>query len=217
MLNKLQLSTWIIPAILVSILLSGCAAPEEKVYPYPFDTAKIEYKLSGTMEGVTTVHIKDDNSTHETHVVRKLPEDAQENMDILVIDKKDQLYEIDLNKKTGIKSINPIYTQLKEKPMEDRLDYLVKLATSKIEGEAPASKGKKQYAGQECDMYEMMEIGEICIWNGIPLYSSITIPGSEVTNSMTAEKIELNINIPDSTFNIPEGITITDLASQETI
>jgi hypothetical protein len=214
MLNKLQLSAWIIPAILISILLSGCAVPEERVYPYPFDTAKIDYKLSGTLEGTQTVHIKDDNATHETHVIRKLPEDMQENMDILIIDKKDQLYEIDLNKKTGIKSINPIYTQLKEKPMEDRLDFLVKLATGKIEGEKPASKGKKQYAGQECDLYDMMEIGEICIWNGIPLYSSLTIPGDEITSSMTAEKIELNIVIPDNTFNIPEDITITDLEAQ---
>jgi len=198
------------------IAFSGCASNQaEKVYPYPFDTAKIEYQLTGNVEGSTTVHIKGDKSAHETKA-KSVESGNEAEINTLLLDLEDKLYQIDLTAKTGNSSDNPIYAQLKELTPEERLPFLTKLATGLVAdgGQTPTPKGQKNVAGETCDLYDIQGIGEICLWNGIPVYSSMTIPEAGIMSTNTATSIQLNVAIPDSVFNVPEGVEITDLSVQ---
>lgn len=194
------------------VALSGCASADEKVYPYSFDSAKIEYKITGDIEGSTTVMIKGDKAVHKTSAINKTGE-TETPIETVLLDLGDTFYQIDLSAKQGQKGPNPVYQELKRLPPEDRMGFLTKLATGQAMNgdEAPESEETKEVAGQTCSLYKIQNIGEICLWNGVPLYSSISIPEAGVTNSNTATSIQLNIEIPDSAFNVPEGVTIAEI------
>lgn len=195
-------------AIFTSVLLAGCASgTNQKVNPYPFDTAKIEYELAGNLEGTQTVYIKGDLAARETQGVRNT-EKGEENIHDLYLEIGDSRYEIDLNGKKGIKSMNPLYNELKNIKQNEKNDFLVKIATGAAETESmPTSTGERKIAGKTCNMYDVSDIGEICIWNGIPLYSK---RNQSVT---TAVSVETDLNIDDAVFALPVDVTITDSAS----
>lgn len=194
-----------------AVLLSGCATTgEDKVYPYPFDSAHIEYELAGNVNGTITVLMKDGKSSHETAAIDQSTPEAP--IATKLIDAGEYLYQIDLNTKQGQKAKNPIYEQLKALPMEERMDFLTKLAVGvSADGEMPMPVGEKAVAGETCDVYEIENFGETCLWNGIPLYSRISIPEAGIENTNTATSIQINANVPDSAFEVPEDVTITEV------
>ncbi|MBU0668157.1 hypothetical protein KJ951_03640 [Patescibacteria group bacterium] len=198
----------------LTIALYGCAASEQNqkqeekaIIPYPFSTAKIEYNITGNMEGTTTVKIKGDKTIHETIV---------QDVHALFIETPGKLYQVDLITKTGNSSANPIYKQIEALPENQRMDFLTKLATGlsgEEDGSAPQPTGQKTLAGETCDLYEIQGLGEICLWNSIPLYSSMEIPEAGIKSTTTAISIQTNVDIPDSDFTVPEDVSMTDLDS----
>ena len=195
-----------------SLTMSGCVATET-VNTYPFDTAKIEYNLSGNLEGTQKVYIKGDNAIHETNAVRK--ENGREvPVNLLYLELGEHLYEINLSTQEGTKARNPIYNELKQLTKEQRTVYLTKLAVNVGEADnLPATKGEGEYAGQKCQIYDVEDMGEICVWSGIPLYSKLSLAGGEIENTMTATSIEVNTDIPDNLFAVPLGVDIKDLTA----
>ncbi len=195
-------------AIVTGMFFAGCASEtNQKVNPYPFDTAKIEYKLSGNLEGTQTVYIKGDLAARETQGVRNT-ENGEENIHDLYLEIGDNRYEIDLNTKKGKKSMNPIYNELKNLTQNEKNDFLVKIATGVAETEGlPTSTGEKEFVGKTCKMYDVSDIGEVCIWNGIPLYYKRN------QNVTTAVSVETDVSLDDAVFAVPVDVTITDSAS----
>lgn len=200
--------------LLVVVALSACATQQqetEKVYPYPFETARIEYELSGNVEGTITVLIKGDRAIHETEAVDTSA--GGQPIHTKIIDMGDTLYQIDLVNNRGQKGKNPIYSQLQELPEGERMDFLTKLAAGAPEegAQMPEVVEQKAVAGETCDLYNIEDFGEICLWNGIPLYSSMSIPEAGIMNTNTATSIQIDTSIPDSAFDIPSDVTITEV------
>lgn len=206
----------IITATALMFVFAGCAnqtSPQQteedgKLYPYDFDSAKIEYELKGNVEGTITVYVEGDKSSHETTATTAEGEEIHTKL----IDLGDTLYQFNLTTKEGQKAPNPIYDQLRALSMDEREGFLTKLAVgAPDEGTTPQPTEQRQIAGQSCDLYNLQGIGEICLWNSIPLYSSITIPEQSIDNSNTATSVQINAAIPEGTFDIPSDITITEV------
>jgi len=190
-------------------VISGCAQQgEEKIYPYSFNSAKIDFAMTGNLEGTKTLYITGNRSVIETHAVRK--GETEENIDTIYIDNGTTVYNVDLNAKTAIQAGNPVYDALKKLPAEKRMNYLVNLATGNTLNatDAPKPGGQKTVAGQTCDLYDLEGLGQTCIWEGIGLYTSIKIPEAGIDNSAEATKIELNVEVPDSKFDLPSDVTV---------
>ncbi len=198
----------IVIAIFASVIIAGCATgTDQKVNPYPFNTAKIEYELSGNIEGTQTVYIKGDLTARETQGVKNTEKGEKETHD-LYLEIGDSRYEIDLNTKEGIKTMNPLYNELRNLKQNEKNDFLLKIATGAAETEGlPTSTGQEKFAGKTCNMYDISDIGEICIWNSIPLYYKRN------QNVTTAVSVETDIDIDDAVFAVPADVTITDSAS----
>lgn len=202
--SKKNTFTILLAAVFV---IAGCSQAEEKIYPYSFNSVKIEFALSGNMEGTKTLYITGNKSVIETHAVRK--GETAENIDTLYIDNGASVYTVDLNTKKAVSSGNPVYDALKKLAPGKRMDYLVNLATgNSLSAPSPKPSGQKTVAGQTCDLYDLEGLGQTCIWNGIGLYTSIKIPEAGIDNSAAATKIELNISVPDSKFELPSDVKV---------
>jgi len=221
----------ILPAIVFSLTLAGCgngdvnspiSANNAKdtgggqasgIYQYPFKSAKITYSTTGTNPGESTVYIKGDNSFRESHVVR-----AGKKEDRLMISKGNLAYTVDLNSKKALKVDNFYYEDLKQIEPSKRMEFLKKLAVGisdpKTDTSTLKSIGTEKIAGHSCDVYDAQEYGKVCIGAlGIVLKSSINLEEANVVEDTIATNIQLNIDIPDSKFEVPTGITVvTDVA-----
>jgi hypothetical protein len=205
-----------IPFAFLILLAAGCAqntAQVARVYPYPFDSAKIQYLVTGNSSGTRTLYIKGDQVADESHITYKNG-NKTEQRDTTTLGLYENSISIDYNSKVASKTQNRLYENLKVLPEKDRTDYIIKLATGNSAPGAvmPIPKGQKEVAGQKCDLYDIQNnkqpIGEVCLWGGIPLYSNITDPN--IGGTMTATTIGTNIDIPDSIFTIPTDIKIAN-------
>lgn len=151
----------------------------------------------------------------ETHAVHQA-ESGEQKIDTLYLENGPEVYQADLNAKTGTKSKNPIYQQLKNLSSEKRMEFLTKVAIG-IDNATPLPKPKEQkdIAGQKCDLYNIQGISDLCIWNGIPIYENILFPEAGIDLVVTATKIELDADIPDSKFALPADLKIKDSSSQQ--
>lgn len=197
----------------ILITLSSCQSGEENLYPYNFSTAKIVYKIDGNSAGQRTMFIKGNKSSSEIHASRT-NNGIEEKLDMLSIDTGEYIYQIDLNTKTGSSSKNPIYNELKNLTGRDRAEFLTKLAVGMTAGstQQPQPKEQKQIAGQTCDLYVLPNVGEICVWNGLTIYSKMELPQAGISDTMTATSIETGLEISDQKFEIPNGIKMEDLS-----
>ncbi len=212
-----KISTLTLVTLIDSIFLASCQSTtpqeEEKVYSYPFDTAKITYEIKGDMEGTKTVFIKGNKSSTEIHKTKNLSGVVQ-NTDTLTIDTGEYIYQIDLQTKTGNGSKNPVYEQLKALPAAQRANFLTKLAIGMVGNGAkmPAPKEQKEVAGRRCDLYSIANFGDVCLWYGVPLYTMVQIPQAGMATTETATSIELNPDVSDQKFVLPNGIKMQDLS-----
>jgi hypothetical protein len=193
------------------MVFSACASGQEKVFPYTFNTAKIEYKISGDIDGNMTTYIKGDQS------VNKLSGTASpdnEPVSTLTISLGESIYFVDLVSNTGYSTQNPIYAELKTLNKKEKQERLLSYATNTnyTEGK-PEVVEQREYAGKKCDLYAIEGIGEICLWEGVPLYSKASFEDRERIIQTTS--ISTEIDIPDSEFQLPEGVSIQDARALE--
>jgi outer membrane lipoprotein-sorting protein len=206
--------------LIISVMFAGCTAATTptgtnagKVYPYSFDTAKIDMTMTGSTEGTRTIYIKGDKIANEIHATQKNG-DQPNKMDIRILELGEDYIQIDLNAKTAIKTKNTLYDEMEKIPADFRADYLIKQATGNQAsgGTMPVKKEQKVVAGQTCDLYPMQTFGEVCLWNGIAIYTTIKIPDQNIENTTTADKIEINPDIQDSVFAVPADVKVQDAA-----
>lgn len=200
-----------------ALIVFGCAI-NNSAYQYPFTSAKIEYAISGTTEGKSTLLVKGDKSVREAHIVFHKPT-GDENQNNLYIDAGEFVYSIDLDKKTGTMTSNPLYGMLTKVDPARRQEFLKRIAVGLSPDDAAARElkvvGKETVAGQECEVYETGGFGQICLWNALPLKTSISIPDLGLTNNTVATSVEVNANIPDTAFEVPAGVEIRKVGVDE--
>ena len=202
----------------LGLFLTACQAEtagptEEKIYPYGFDTAKVTYEMKGSITGQKTVYYKGNKSSTETHASRNNA-GVEEKMDMLTIDSGEFIYQIDLNTLTGTNAKNPVYSELKGLSGAARAEYLTRIAVGGAPGstQQPVSKEQKEIAGQKCDLYQVADLGEVCLWSGIPLYTKIELPDAGISNTVTATAVQINLDVSDQKFVIPNGIKMQDVS-----
>lgn len=191
--------------------LVGCSVSNQnKVTPYSFNSAKIELAQTGSIQGTTTIYIKGDKTLRETHATKNI-QGPQGKVDNLYLDLGEKIYQIDLNTKTGLVTQNPFYNDLKNLSPDKRMDFQKRTILGlKADSEEPKPTAQKDIAGQKCDLYKIQNITEACIWNGLTIYEKTSIPEINLESNSVATKIEINPDIPDSTFTVPADVTIKD-------
>lgn len=201
-----------------ALIVFGCAL-NNSTYQYSFRSAKIEYAISGTTEGKSTLMVKGDKSVREAHIIFHKPT-GDENQNNLYIDAGEYVYSVDLDKKTATMTRNPLYDTLVKVDPARRQEFLKKIAVGLSPEDAMDRElkavGKETVAGQECEIFETGGFGQICLWNGIPLKTTISIPDLGLNNNTVATSVELNADVPDSAFELPEGITVQRVGMTDT-
>ncbi len=206
--------------VIFSLIIAGCGVQNQRVYPYPFDTAHVEFSIKGAMNGKSTLYIKGDNYFQEFIGIEK-EEGKDKEVHNIIIERDGLVYQIDMNKKTGQKIEDPTYKIMKETEQSKKMQKLIDIQVGVNEEKSSKSvttkvtkEGTKEVAGKTCELYKtaFSEAGEteMCLWGGIPLYTVLNIPSVSIKNVSEASLVETNIPVDDKRFEVPKDITFQE-------
>lgn len=176
---------------------------------YHHKTAKIEYRISGKTSGKEVLYFKDYGRTEAKYnesVLEMGNGDLSESHYFTLI--KDQwAYNINLKENSGTKSKSSLHPFFAEVYDSLDIDKALESYFQEIGGEII---GTDTILGKKCNVWEMKKYqGKIWIWENIPLKNEYGMAEGSV--STVATKIEVNIDIPDKVFDIPENISIYEI------
>ncbi|MCC7432393.1 hypothetical protein IT412_02595 [Candidatus Peregrinibacteria bacterium] len=202
----------LITASLIS--LSGCQG-QNNVYGYDFDSARITYKISGYSEGSSEMIIKGDKQLIRNNIVQTRPDGTKNEINNLLIQVGEKSYTLDPKTKKGSVISNPFYSELQRLTPDQRRDKMI-LNAIRNESDAgeqaivPKPEKTEQVAGQKCEYYSG-KITKTCLWQGIALKTTASLPDFGIQTDTIATKVELNQPIADSEFEVPSDYQITEL------
>ncbi len=189
-----------------TLLFVGCDGESypNKLSVYPFETAVIQYELSGNTEGDQSLFIRGDEKAVSTFVTT--PDKESRTFELYLGSTK---YIANLDKMTAVKAPNTQYTDMLELDPEEQEAYLIKKSLGlKESAELPEPVITSTVAGHECEVYEIPNVGSACIWNGIVLQKEVTLAG--ITNKATAVNVSVDVDIPSERFELPAGVIVTN-------
>lgn len=175
---------------------------------YGIKSAIVEYTITGSQSGTKTLYF-DNWGMRQAEYTNSVLEIGKfsKSINIVNIVKDDANYIIDLERNTGTKTKNPVNKLIAELQNQKSFgefgeQILLKSGAMKI--------GKEEFLDKDCDIYEIKNTGtKMWIWKWIPL-KTITKLGSVEINSV-AKKIEVNVNVPEEKFTLPDNVTITEV------
>ena len=208
-MNKYKLITTL---VFTAAALTACSSTKEEknIYNYPFDSAKITYKISGTATGESTVYIKGNNKLIKTTSIKKNLSGTQENKEEMIIERGEKITNINLKEKKGVEFESKIFNELKTLSPEQKKERLLKelLNTSSLENSVSYTPvGKETVQGKECDVYKTA-FSEFCIWNNIPLKINNNIEAYGIKVETLATEIQENPTLDDSIFETPKDVEV---------
>jgi hypothetical protein len=176
---------------------------------YYIESAIIKYKYSGNTKG--TEEIKFDRwgereyqrldavTTTKFFGIKNVQK--ENTLNILV---GDYSYSIDMENKTGVKTLNAGITTVSEisgdkSPRQFGEDMLKSIGGKII--------GEEEILGKKCDIWKAIGV-KVWIWKGLPLKVSSKILG--IKRYSEATEIQVDVKLEDSLFKVPEGIKIID-------
>lgn len=198
-----------------AMVLAAPASPRAEERPrYPFKSAVITYRISGSIqEGTQVVTIDDHGRRARTDRDTTLFLMGRKHKESIVeIDDGESFYRIDLVKKTGEKSPSPsrIAAEMVRSMSPAQKKELEKVGRELAKGHTASGElkraGKGKVLGRECDIYEAMGM-KTWLWNNLSLRKE-----SPSLGSMVQEAVEIRVDepIPPDRFTPPRGVTITD-------
>ncbi|BDQ02977.1 hypothetical protein [Ignavibacterium sp.] len=219
-MNNLYKATCIVLFTFSFFFISSCGdsknedSPETKTTSTDFSkrygvkSAIVEYAITGSQSGTKTLYFEDwgMKQAEYTNSVLQIA-GFSKNINLLNIIKDDSNYIIDLDRKTGTKTKNPVKKLIAELQNQKSFgefgeQILLKSGAMKV--------GREEFLDKDCDIYEIKNAGtKIWIWKWIPL-KTITKTGGVEINSV-AKKIEINVSIPSEKFEPPKDVTITEV------
>ncbi|MCK5906469.1 MAG: hypothetical protein KAG37_02710 [Flavobacteriales bacterium] len=173
---------------------------------FPFKSGIVKYTLDGNSKGTHTKYFDDygykqaDYNETETTVFGFT---NKEKSGTILIGPK--VYAINYKTETVSVGVNPAYESYAN---SNGANY------DKLGRDAMASLGfsntnkTEQIAGKKCEIWKG-SLGIIWVWKGLALKSETTVLGISIIE--TAISVKVNISIPESRFEIPEGIEIKDI------
>lgn len=181
----------------------------------PFKTAVIHYDVTGSQKGTETLYIRDSGNERVKITSSKgkmmFVETSTNTVEITT---RDSIIQIDMDKKTGIKTTNP------QKFMKQEIDKLSKkeraIVMKNLEqlgmsmaahmgGQVKKNGGK--HLGYTCDLVTVMG-STSCQMSGTPILLKSDMSMMGVKMSTVASRIDKNKSIPASVFNVPNDVTV---------
>lgn len=201
--------------------LIGCSSantenPWDK--KFSFETATIEYSLSGIQTGTAVMYIKDygANRAYYTNSITSMLFMKVESKTV-ELTTPDALVTVDLKERTGVSTPNPTkknredfekLTASEKKIVVKNAEILAERGIDIFFLEGAAGKATGDFLGHKVDI---INLNGMSIWvlagTDIPVKSTVSIMG--MTTEIAATKISLDGSVDDSKFVMPEGITIT--------
>ncbi len=180
----------------------------------PFKNATIKYQISGSENGTETLYVRDYGK--ETARYRKTTSKIMfmtTNTDTIEISTPDWIYQIDLQERTGTKSVNPVKYMIEEynklsksdqKKLMKNLEKKGQAAMSGIQGEVTQNATK--ILGFKCDKVTAMGSTMYTIHGtGITLKSDTAMAGMNF--SSVATDLDKG-GVADTVFAVPAGIAV---------
>jgi hypothetical protein len=212
--------------LLITLFLPGCSGGEEennklhtKSTPpeklslsdqkiFDIESGIIEYEISGSQTGSKKLYFDDwgrrqAEYTNSTIKVGKYTKHTE----LLKITLGEWQYIINLENKTGTKRENPVVEKMFE--LKDQINY-GKFGEQLLFLNGGFESGNESLAGKNCKIYEFKkQNSKKWMWNWILLKSETQTGGVQIT--VLAKKIQENVSIPDSIFNLPPNVLITEV------
>ncbi|MBN2820745.1 MAG: hypothetical protein JXP36_17355 [Bacteroidales bacterium] len=187
--------------ILSLIFLTGISFAEEKIKPYKFKTAIVEYIYSGNTSGTQTLYIDEHgwNQCEVTNTVMKSFGQKTETNEIKLTLGL-EIYQWTPGQKTGTQMHNSMLEELMNNPDFDLLEYSKEL----MEQLGFEKTGNETVDGRNCDVWKGMG-STIWIWKDIAVKTEVKVLGQKTT--WTATSIQFDVPIDASRFKVPGNIS----------
>ena len=207
---KNKINFFLSTLFILLVFNSGFTQTDEKNKKrYYIESAIVKYKISGNTKGTEEVFF-DKWGEREARFTNALTEttffgvkNTQKENTLNILD-GDISYSIDLDKKTGVKTLNAGVTTMSamgngKSPRTMGKEMLEQIGGKKI--------GEEEILGKKCEVWKALGT-KLWFWKGIPLKVSSKILGIERT--VEAVELKTNVKIDENKFKVPEGIKITD-------
>jgi hypothetical protein len=198
-------------------LLCGVSFAEDSPWErkLPFKSAIVQYDVAGDEKGSESLYIRA-NGQEQAHVRKTKGKVMFMNVstDKVTITTPELVTEVDMEKKTGRKFINPTkliieeYGKLSAKEKETVKKNAVDMGTNMAQtmGGSVEKKGGS-HLGYPCDVVKMMGITTCAMTDtGIMLKTEGNIMGMKLKT--VATKFDKDVAVPADVFNVPSGINI---------
>lgn len=186
--------------IVVFILVSSFVCKAQKFRKYPFKSGKVEYKLEGNTSGTSTL-IWDDYGYLELAVEnsesKMFGQTSVINDNTLMIGS--EVYEWTNNDENLYQTSNPLAQKWEDGNYND--DDVEEFSIQMLEALGFEKIGSETVLGKKCDVYK--GLGKVWAWKGISMKTEVKVLGT--TSVITATKIDTNIKISTSKFDIPKN------------
>ncbi|MBN1414914.1 MAG: hypothetical protein JW973_07425 [Bacteroidales bacterium] len=177
--------------------------PDVSLKLYGIKSGIIEYKHTGQRTGTTTLYF--DKYGHRSAIYSDMVMNNQADKG-WTISFDDMVYMYKEGRKQGNKMKNTMIESLTkvndlEKFTEETYDKM---------GFKPA--GNEKYLGKECRVFTG-DMGKVLTWNGLLMYMEMNVMG--MTTKQEATKIDVNVRVNPSVFELPKDVTFTEMTIPE--
>jgi len=166
---------------------------------YGIKSGIIEYKHSGTNTGTSTLYFDNFGQKSANYMVITAQGKTQKSW---VVSLSEMQYIYDPVTRTGQKMKNPLIEGLKE---IDDLEKFTEDMYAKM-GFKPA--GNENFLGRDCRVFKG-DMGKVLTWNGLLMLMEMTVMGT--TTRQEATKVDVNVPVKASLFEVPADIKFTEL------
>lgn len=206
-----------IKVALIGVLMVAGVLADENPWDVrlPFKSATITYDVSGMQSGTETLYI--DEYGKKKALFRKASGKVMFQTietDTVEITTQEWLYKIDLNKKSGTKTVNPAkyfkeeYDKLTHKEQQTVNENAEKMGTSMIGGmQGSVEKNAATILGYKADKTTMMG-SAVYMMHG----SSVALKTESQIMGISSKSVAVELKkgaVPKNVFDLPKGVEIT--------
>ncbi len=166
---------------------------------YGIKSGIIEYKFSGSRTGTSTMYFDRYGKRSATYSNLTM---NKENGKSWTLNLDNMQYFWKEGSTQGMKMKNQMLDEL------IKINDIEKFAEETYEKIGLKPAGTETFQGKECRVFKG-NMGKVLIWKGILMLSDMNIMGTTSRQELT--KIEVNIPIKSSVFEIPKGVNFLDL------
>jgi hypothetical protein len=176
------------------------AQKDKTVFYYPVKSAFIEYEHSGSSKGQELFYM--DKNGRESARYTQLESKSfgsTTKTDQVMIQEDSVFYTVDMTNKTGVRQTIHLDPKDLEKWTDNAEQAWTDMGFKKT--------GEGEILGKKCDIWEGMN-SKIWVWENFALKTETNLFGKTIVE---AKKVEVNVPIDKSKFDIPADISWTEM------